>query len=119
MVEDAEDGKAVLGTGGVNYLPHTFVFLVCIRASAAVCLAQGHNATDLCLGTEAFAVQGRSAAIVDEDDRFRENTGQAHLRESVSGPKGFVGPQRVDSGDCSWFIAGLPYTRSKAFKGAG
>ena len=79
----------------MNYLPHMFVFLVCIRASAAVSLAQGHNATDLCLGTEAFAVQGRSAAIVNEDDRLKENVGQAHLRESDSGPKGFVGPQRV------------------------
>ena len=69
-------------------------------------------------GTEAFAVQGRSAAIVDGDDRFKENIEQAHLRESGSGPKGFVGPQRVDSGDFSWFTAGL-YAFSKAPKGAG
>jgi hypothetical protein len=99
MVEDAVNGKAVHGTGGVNYLPHMFVFLVCIRASAAVSLAQGHNATDLCLGTEAFAVQGRSAAIVDEDDRFKENIEQAHLRVRGQGPKGFIGSQRADSGD--------------------
>ena len=28
MFEDAEDGKAVLGTGGVNSLPRTFVFFI-------------------------------------------------------------------------------------------
>ena len=98
-VEDAVNGKAVHGTGGVNYLPHLFVFLVCIRASAAVSLAQGHNATDLCLGTEAFAVQGRSAAIVDGDDRYQENIEQAHLRVRGQGPSGFIGSQRADSGD--------------------
>ena len=69
MFEDAEDGKAVLGTGGVNYLPHTFVFLLCILASAAVCLAQGHNATDFSFGTEAIGSVLRliaATAVVDE-----------------------------------------------------
>ena len=37
MVEDAVYGKAVHGTGGVNYLPH--MFAICI-APAAVYLAQ-------------------------------------------------------------------------------
>ena len=93
-VEDAVNGKAVHGTGGVNYLPHMFVLFMCMHASAAVSLAQGHNATDLCLGTEALGiVQGRSAAIVDEDDRFKENVGQAHLCEIDRAPKGSLGPK--------------------------
>ena len=31
ILKDAVNGKAVHGTGGVNYLPHMLVFLVCFR----------------------------------------------------------------------------------------
>ena len=52
MFEVAENGKAALGTGGVNLLPHMSVFLSYTIASVAVLLAQGHYVTDCAVPRE-------------------------------------------------------------------
>ena len=80
MFEDAENGKAVLGTGGVNLLPHMSVFLSYTVASVAVRLAQATMQRFFATSREQLAFVQRRAiliAIATEGDEAKLNK---HIR---------------------------------------
>ena len=90
MLKDAVNGKAVHGTGGVNYLPHMLAFY---RVAATVFGSSHHDTAFIAGFVRERSCAFACAAIADDREPFKEKITSTVSVHSESGPKGSGGPK--------------------------
>ena len=93
MLKIAVNGKAVHGTGGVNYLPHMFVLFACIHASAAVSLAQAIMQRIFVSARKHVPCRGAVQRLSTATTATRKTLNKLTCERVVRAPKGSLGPK--------------------------